>query len=133
MSEGVFLGSMEVRALDFICYEVSDMAKSIAFYRDVIGLKLAWHEEDYDWAEFELSPTTLALYTPQKMEKRPPKPSGSIFLAVPDVDEALAELQAKGVEVAFPATDSPVCRLAAVRDPDGNGIGLHTRHDGTCG
>src|SRR5215831_5314411 len=55
---------------------VSDMDRSVRFYRDVLGLKLKFQSPD--WSEFDLGPNTLALHgggTPA------PPPSGKEQLA----------------------------------------------------
>jgi catechol 2,3-dioxygenase-like lactoylglutathione lyase family enzyme len=39
---------------------VSDMERSVRFYRDTLGLKLRFQSPD--WSEFDLGPTTLALH-----------------------------------------------------------------------
>lgn len=114
-------------------YEVNDLARSVAFYRDVLGLEPGMAHEDM-WAEFDAKPVTLALYCPKKMEQREASVGGAaVALAVPSVEEAVAELKSKGVEIAMDTMDTPVCRMAFVKDPDGNGIGLHQRKDGTFG
>jgi predicted enzyme related to lactoylglutathione lyase len=44
-----------------------------------------------------------------------------------DLDEALSQLQARGVQVVREITDTPVCRFAIIADPDGNRILIHKR------
>ena len=125
---------MKIRALDFVVYEVSDMERSVAFYRDRLGLEIEELVESFPWAEFQVPPTTLALYCPVAFENRPPRVGGaSIALAVDDVRKAVEELREQGVSVSFEPMETPVCWMAFVKDPDGNQIGLHQRKDGTCG
>ncbi len=131
---------MNVRGADFIMYRVTELERSIAFYRDTLGLELEFQYEDY-WAEFTVPPTTLALgalenrpYEVPDAVVQPFRPGGgSIFLAVDDVEEAVAEMTAKGVEVGTPPSESPVCHFASIVDPDGNIILLHHRKDGSFG
>lgn len=124
---------MKVLAVDFIGYEVSDMDQAIAFYRDVLGLELISNEGGA-FAEFNVPPTTLALYAPGVHESRPPRiGGGAVALAVDDVAAAVEELKAKGVTVTFGPYESPVCHMAFILDPDGNSVGLHHRKDGTAG
>ena len=125
---------MKPLGADFIYYEVSDLKKSVEFYRDVLGLRLLSMEEKYHWAEFDVPPTTLALYAPLGMLKRPPQTGGAgIAIAVPSVEEAVEELKSKGVQVDFGPFETEVCHMAFFRDPDGNSVGLHHRKDGTVG
>src|SRR4051812_1893429 len=49
-------------------------------------------------------------------------------LRVPDVAEARAELEAKGVEFKGEIFDTGVCHMAFFGDPDGNQIVLHRRY-----
>ena len=126
---------MEVRGADFVVYQVSDMEKSIAFYRDTLGLDLEIHLEDFGWAEFDVQPTTLSLHAPGKTQPgaQPNTGGAALALAVPDVEAAVAELRGKGVTVAMDTFESPVCHIAMIADPDGNAVCLHARKDGTCG
>src|SRR6185503_2573689 len=45
---------------DYIMITVSDMDRSLAFYRDVLGLALRFASPE--WTEFETGTTTLALH-----------------------------------------------------------------------
>ena len=51
---------MKVLATDFIMIPVSDMAQSLPFYQDILGLAVTANIED-QWVEFSAPPTTLAL------------------------------------------------------------------------
>lgn len=126
---------MKVLAVDFVCYEVSDLKRSVEFYRDVLGLKLGMLEDggEFQWAEFEIGAVTLSLYPPKFLEGREAKPGGMVYLAVDDVAQALEELKAHGVTILYGPMETPVCWMAGFLDPDGNQIGLHQRKDGTAG
>ena len=137
---------MQIRGSDFVMYLVKDMAQSLAFYRNTLGMMVEGEytmEEGGVWVELPASPTTLALfqpsrelrseYLPDKPENGPPAGGAVIALAVENVDAAVDELQKQGVQVVFHTQESPVCYFAMIRDPDGNGIVLHQRKDGTCG
>jgi len=58
---------------------------------------------------------------------------GAVALAVADVQASLEEVKAKGVPVVSGPHDTPVCHMVMIADPDGNGICLHQRKDGTAG
>jgi predicted enzyme related to lactoylglutathione lyase len=125
---------MEVRAADFFGYTVSDLDRSNAFYRDVLGLKPSMIADS--WAEYDLNNVTLSIFvspeSPRKGENANPG-GGSIALAVPDVAAAVAELRGKGVPVVLETMEFPSCHTAMIADPDGNRIYLHHRSDGTAG
>ena len=126
---------MKVRGTDFVVYQVSDMDRSLAFYRDTLGMELGDYYEEFGWAEFVVEPTTLALYSPAKHSPgaEPQVGGASIALAVEDVKSAVQELRGKGITVFMDTMDTPVCYYAVVADPDGNAVGLHCRKDGTFG
>jgi glyoxalase/bleomycin resistance protein/dioxygenase superfamily protein len=52
---------------------------------------------------------------------------GGFAVRVADVEEAKAELEAKGVECVG-SGDTGVCNMAVVFDPDGNAVILHRRY-----
>jgi catechol 2,3-dioxygenase-like lactoylglutathione lyase family enzyme len=117
---------MEPRGVDFYAYEVSDLGKSIEFYRDVLGLELL-DEWGGAWAELRTGTATIALVVP------PARPHWGVALAVQDGPKVLDELRAKGVRITMGPYDSEHCWGCIVEDPDGNPIWLHERHDGTYG
>ena len=43
------------------------------------------------------------------------------------LDEALKTVKEAGVTLVFDVMEFPPCRLFAIKDPDGNQIGLHQR------
>ena len=126
---------MKILGTDFVVYTVADINRSVAFYRDTLGLELEDFLEDVPWAEFKAPPTTLALFDPKNFDPGAvPKPGGAaISLAVEDVKAAAEELKDKGVEVIIAPFETPVCWNAYFLDPDGNTVGLHQRKDGSFG
>ena len=121
---------MKIRGTDFFMFQVSDLARAAAFYRESLGLPQELFSDQWQWAEFNCGNVTLALHggveLPEKIA------GGRIALAVDDVFAACAELKQKGVRVSEPA-DYSVCQAVEVFDPDGNVVILHHRADGTCG
>ena len=45
---------MKVRGMDFVAYDVSDLPRAVAFYRDTLGLKLSLNHEKWGWVEFRV-------------------------------------------------------------------------------
>ena len=124
---------MQVRAVDFVLVGVSDAQRAAAFYRDTLGLTPA-AEWPPHWYEFDAGGTTIALGKPPPDAPQPPYHGGtSVALAVPDARAAMEELRAKGVTILQEVTESPVCFMGLIADPDGNLIWLHQRKDGTAG
>jgi catechol 2,3-dioxygenase-like lactoylglutathione lyase family enzyme len=124
---------MNVRGVDFLFCTVSDLDKSVRFYRDTLGLDLEWHDAELGWAEFAAPPTTLSLGEESPQVPTTPGSGGGLALAVDDVEAALEELVTADVEVLMDPVDTSVCDMAMVADPDGNPVILHHRHDGTHG
>tara|TARA_Y100000588_G_scaffold296198_1_gene316599 strand:+ start:88 stop:261 length:174 start_codon:yes stop_codon:yes gene_type:complete len=56
-----------------------------------------------------------------------------VSFAVENVEEAIAELEGKGIAVTIPTQETPVCHFACITDPDGNSVWLHQCKDGTYG
>ncbi len=126
---------MQIRGSDFVMYPVKDMAQSLAFYRDTLGMVVESEYGDVGegaWVELTASPTTLALFQPHDPQDCPPIGGAAIALAVENVDAAVGELKEQGVPVLW-HSESPVCYFAVIRDPNGNGVILHQRKDGMCG
>jgi catechol 2,3-dioxygenase-like lactoylglutathione lyase family enzyme len=115
---------MRVERVDFVDVPSRDIERSIAFYRDVLGLPQNPREPN----EFEAGNVTLAIWMPEDQGVEFPK-SGAhgIALRVADVSAARAELEAKGVEF-IGERDSGVCNMAFFEDPDGNSLILHRRY-----
>ncbi len=123
---------MKIRGVDFIGYHVSDAKKSVAFYRDILGLKMLEDSSDIEkgWVEFQIGTVTFDLLG---FDKSSAGKSSGLALAVDDVKKAVDELRAKGVKIVQELYETPVCHGAGIADPDGNQIYLHQRKDGTAG
>ena len=121
---------MNVLGIDFTFFAVSDMQKSLTFYRDVLGIPLACLVHEGTWAEFEINPGTLALG--QGYDFTQPG-GGTVALAVADAKTALEELEQAGIQALSPLGESAVCFWAIVEDPDGNRVIIHQRKDKTVG
>lgn len=98
---------------------VSDMTRSVAFYRDVLGLQLRY-ETPY-WSEFEVGGVTLGLHPAG--DHLPVNPQGGVSFGfyVSDIAQTLAELTARGAQVVR-KQEEDFGTLAILADPDGYGI-----------
>ncbi len=121
--------SVRVKEIAFTGYPVTDFTRARAFYTGLLGLEeAASHEEggELHWLEYEVGGATLALAKASE-HWQPHKDGGGVALEVEDLDATLEHLRAHGVEVPMGIGDFPVCRIAVVQDPDGNGVALHQR------
>jgi predicted enzyme related to lactoylglutathione lyase len=122
---------MRIRGVDFVMYQVSNLAKAAAFYRETLGLPQEIYSEEWQWAEFNCGNVTLSLHGGVKLPKT--IAGGRLALAVEDIHAAYAELKKKGAHVLNEPADHKVCWHVDVLDPDGNLVMLHQRTDGTFG
>jgi len=112
--------------MDYTMIIVSDMAKSVQFYRDTLGIPLKF--ESPEWTEFATGTTTLALHGGgvaheyhDTGDQSKTAGSCSIGFSVEDVDSTYEDLKAKGVRFLMPPTrrDDQGIKLAVAIDPDG--------------
>lgn len=122
---------MKPRAVDFVSYAATNMERSEAFYRDVLGLDVLHPPgESGAFMEFTSGGTVISLTA---LPEVPLHPNALVALNVEDLSAAVEELRGKGVPIAMEPIETPVCFMAVVADPDGNKILLHQRKDGTFG
>lgn len=113
--------------LDYAMVNVSDMDRSVAFYRDTLGIALKF--ESPGWSEFQTGTTTLALHLSPAADHQhgrsgPTAGNCSLGFSVGDLDKTYAELQARGARFVMPPMDQleEGIRHAVCMDPDGLGI-----------
>jgi catechol 2,3-dioxygenase-like lactoylglutathione lyase family enzyme len=115
---------VRVEQVDFISIPTRDVARAVAWYRDVLGLP----ESDVSEGELEAPNVTLSFWEPEREDLPFVANTAGFPVRVTDVARARAELEAKGVELIAETFDSGVCHFAACRDPDGNTVILHRRY-----
>ena len=107
---------------------VSDMQRSVAFYRDVLGLPLKFQSPG--WTEFATEGATLALHASEATgsgKDDPHKvPAGRCRpgLSVPNLDEFHKRMLDKKVPCIQEPKDVFGVRVAQYADPDGLGISV---------
>ena len=97
------------KQIDYTMVVVSDMQRSVEFYRDKLEIPLKFQSPD--WTEFQTGSTTLALHGGGVPATAPPagdptKQAGSCSIGfnVEDVDKTYLELQEKGIRFVMPPT-----------------------------
>ena len=88
-----------------------DAEKARAFFGDVLGLSSV--DAGGGWPIFALPPAELAVHPADGAARH------ELYLMCDDIQATLAELRAKGVEVARDVSDQGWGLLASVRLPDG--------------
>ena len=119
---------MNITGVDFIAIPTQDFERADAFYADVLGLERSKRWGEMPAGEFETGTVTIALMQSDAFGMSFSPHSHPVALHVPDVAEARAELEAKGVQFGADTIDSGVCHMAHFRDPDGNMLMLHSRY-----
>ncbi len=112
--------------VNYVILIVSDMSRSVAFYRDVIGLPLRF--ESPGWTEFATEGATIALHkgspAPEGGEPRLGAGRCRPGLSVPDLDA----FHRKMLEHNVPCVEEPRevfgARVAQYLDPDGLAISI---------
>ncbi len=112
-----------VKGMDIVAYLTSDPQRSIAFYRDVLGLTPTEFDEGGRGAEFALADgSTFGVWKPDEG----PQSGATIMFAVDDIRAAIALFRERGAELSDP-DETPVCFMAFGADPDGNAFMIHQR------
>lgn len=106
---------------------VSDMERSVRFYRDTLGLNLQFQSPG--WTEFGIGSTTLALHgggkpAPPVQGREQLAGTASIGFSVDNVDHVYEQLKTRGARAVLPPTarSAEGIRLAIFADPDGLAI-----------
>jgi len=103
---------------------VHDVARSLAFYRDKLGLQV--QREIPGFAFLNAGGVTLCLSEPAAKVRGQVAGAGEIVFSVEDVTAAYQALQAKGVQFTHePRNITPTTRVANFDDPDGNHLSLY--------
>jgi predicted enzyme related to lactoylglutathione lyase len=102
-------------------YSVQDMARSVAFYRDALGMRVldsnAW------WTSLEFFGARIGLH----WTGGAPVGAGggaTLTLRSTDLAEDLARLRRHGARLLGAPSDNPWGRLATLADPEGNVLKL---------
>lgn len=111
--------------IDYVMITVSNMARSVAFYKDKLGLPMKFGTPE--WTEFQTGTTTLALHGGGQPRDVPSDPNAhiagscSIGFNVDNLDLVYEQLQAKGVVFVMRPTarEGEDIKLAIALDPDG--------------
>ena len=117
-----------ITEIAFSGYPVTDLARSRKFYEGILGLKPSLVSERVPWVEYGVGSTTFAIgaYPIWK-----PSPDGAmIAFEVDDFEGTVSRLKTANVPFAREATETPVCHIAIIRDPDENSVMIHQRKPG---
>ncbi len=88
-----------VSRVNVVYLYVRDIERSLAFYREVLGLPLERHDSDPNWAEATLEQGLRFALHAAHGDMQPLGGTVRVNFEVDDVDAAVDRLQAAGVEV----------------------------------
>ncbi len=109
------------KGIAYVLLPSTDLARSVTFYRDILGVPLVWWEKQQGHAAFQCSDLLLVLSTHEA-----PSPGGvCIALEAADIDLAHSALLER--RIAFPKgmEEHGGRRTARFADPDGNLLELN--------
>jgi len=127
------------KKIDHIEILPGNLERSLKFYTEILGFKVAWRFEPEnapmnEIVFIELGGTQIELFA---LKKPPAPPAGEeqrraglrrIGLLVEDMDKAIEYLKAKGVEISgSPRATRENLKIAEIKDPDGLAIELIER------
>jgi len=101
---------------------VSNMKKSIEFYKDVLGMEVKQQAED--WVEFSKQGTVLALHPTKKKKKLTKNINMLIGFDVSELESVCSNLEKKKITFHKKVTNEAFGRHAIIEDPDGHLISL---------
>lgn len=114
--------------LNTICFYVSDIDRTEAFYRDVVGLEIERMREEGegggDWLMARtVNGVDLIFFA---VETRPGNSPIVVFeIADGGIDDIVAGLAAKGATIVTPVSHAPGGWSAEFADPDGHTLSMY--------
>jgi catechol 2,3-dioxygenase-like lactoylglutathione lyase family enzyme len=101
-----------------VWYRVRDLAAARDFYRDVLGFRETFSDQDGRWLQLQRSDMVIALWEAQGDE------GGVASVSVEDLRAEVDRLRGLGVDVGTIVELHGQVRIVDVFDPDGNRIQL---------
>jgi predicted enzyme related to lactoylglutathione lyase len=112
-----------ISGMDLVCVVARDVSRTVAFYRDILGITPT--RDEPGGAEFELSDgSTLGVWNPGSGAEV--TPAVTVMFAVPDAKATVEAIRARGGTISD-VTETPVCFMAFGNDPDDVAFIIHQR------
>jgi predicted enzyme related to lactoylglutathione lyase len=111
-----------IGTLVYLYVGTDDVDRDRAFYVEALGAEAVWrfHAFDTDVAAIRLGPETPLVL----LAEHRPAPSCLPIWSVPDLEAAVARLEASGFETHGMTAGTPDGPVHVLQDPSGNEIGL---------
>ena len=117
-----------IQEIAFTGSSVTDMKRARAFYEDVLGLKTSEEMAGGKWIEYEVGGGIFAI-TNIDPKWTPSNKGTAIAFEVDDMEATIDKLKKGGVQFFLDKSETPVCWMAIVYDPDGNKVVIHKRKE----
>jgi predicted enzyme related to lactoylglutathione lyase len=107
-----------------VAFQVTDLQKSIDWYQNNLGFKLAYRLEEMGWCELTTSVerVNIGLSQVETVKAGGPTPT----FGVKDIEHARSQLESSGVRFDGDTIEIPqMVKLATFFDPDGNSLMLY--------
>lgn len=120
------MANVGIEKIGQIHITVADLERSVAFYRDVLGMALLFDVPEQSMAFFDCGGVRLYL---GKAEESGARSRPMIYYTVGQIDEACAAVREGGAELGHKPhivhrTEAMELWMASVPDPDGNHVML---------
>ena len=111
-----------VTQLGNVTVVVKDLNRSLRFFRDKIGLRLAFYDKPHKWVCFDAGKTSFSLTTPWNRDaKKLVGVRTGVSFNVVDVEKTYKRLKKKHVKFTIAPRKEPWGGIIAnFKDPDGN-------------
>jgi predicted enzyme related to lactoylglutathione lyase len=122
---------MKIIEIAFTVYPATDLKRARQFYEGTLGLvaSRSFGDEKKGYVEYDIGPGTLAIGAGSPNFK-PTAGGVSAALEVDDFPAAVNRLRQSGCKFVTEPTETPVCHIVIVSDPDGNSLMIHKRKAG---
>jgi len=107
---------------------VDDMDRAVGFYRDILGLKITGHQQN--WSEIDANGLTIGLNARETAAGH--SHGGAVISFQPDggLDAEVQRLTAAGVQFTGGISDHEWGRIAPFKDSEGNDLQLYAPPQG---
>ena len=114
-----------IKEIAFTAYPAKDVAALRSWYEKMFGMKFSPPFKEGEVEKYAESNAGGGYFSLMTTEWRGEPGSGAgVAFEVEDIAKSIADLTSKGVKVEGP-WDTPVCKIAALNDQEGNKIFLH--------
>ena len=113
---------MSFKKIGSVILIISEMEKSLVFYKDILGLPIKSQSED--WTEFFVNGTVLALHPAENKTKLKTGISMLVGFMVSDLESNVKKLKENKVKFFKEAKEEPFGKHAIIEDPDGHLISI---------